>query len=197
MEWTRTETLALAVQSCVLCNGLGLRTTEKSDETQPCSCVLRNVFRACHARFRECLKKEKFIAQVSLESIQGGDGGSNWCRKDEDYIADFTLVSRRVLNEQEYAAFKFHYLLGADWRMCCRKLKLDRAQFFRMVYKIEHRLGRVYRELEPYALYPLNEYFGGPTGIATAARFKIEKVVPIRPPISKAPTFSLPERRAA
>jgi hypothetical protein len=30
-----------------------------------------------------------------------------------------------------------------------------------MVYRIEQRLGRVYRELEPYALFPLDEYFGG------------------------------------
>jgi hypothetical protein len=200
MEWTRTETLALAVQSCVLCNGLGLRTSEKSEETQPCSCVLRNVFRACYARFRDCLKKEKFISKVSLESIQGCDGSGIWSRKDEEYIADFTLVSRRALTEQEYAAFKFHYLLGADWRLCCSKLKIDRAMFFRMVYKIEYKLGRVYRELEPYALYPLNEYFSGPTGIATAPRFKIEKIVPIRPPLRQTrqtPAPSPPVQRAA
>lgn len=195
MEWTRTETLALAVHSCVLCSGLGLRTSEKSEETQPCTCVLRNIFRACYARFRESMRKEKFISKVSLESIQGCDGSGVWTRKDEEYIADFTLVSRRILAEQEYQVFKYHFLLGADWRLCTRKLKMERAAFFRLVYRIEEKLGRVYRELEPYALYPLNEYFSGCSGETTTTRYTVDKVVPIRPPLRK-PTHR-PVRRAA
>jgi hypothetical protein len=51
--------------------------------------------------------------------------------------------------------------MGAEWRLCCRRLKIDKGNFFHMVYRIEQRLGRVYRELEPYALFPLDEYFGG------------------------------------
>jgi hypothetical protein len=38
---------------------------------------------------------------------------------------------------------------------------MDRGAFFHAVYRIEQRLGRVFAELEPYALYPLSEYFGG------------------------------------
>jgi hypothetical protein len=38
---------------------------------------------------------------------------------------------------------------------------MDRGSFFHEVYRIEQKLGRIYRELEPYALYPLDEYFGG------------------------------------
>jgi hypothetical protein len=40
---------------------------------------------------------------------------------------------------------------------------MDRGTFFHSVYRIEHRLGRVFAELEPYALFPLDEYFGGMT----------------------------------
>jgi hypothetical protein len=29
------------------------------------------------------------------------------------------------------------------------------------VYRIQQKLGKVFRELQPYALYPLDEYFGG------------------------------------
>ena len=40
---------------------------------------------------------------------------------------------------------------------------MDRGTFFHSVYRIEHKLGRVFAELEPYALFPLDEYFGGMT----------------------------------
>jgi len=53
-------------------------------------------------------------------------------------------------------------LLGADWKLCCRRLKMDRGNFFHTLYRIQQKLGRVFRELEPYALFPLDEYFGGP-----------------------------------
>ena len=38
---------------------------------------------------------------------------------------------------------------------------MDRGNFFHEVYRIEHRLGRVFATLQPYPLYPLTEYFGG------------------------------------
>jgi hypothetical protein len=52
-------------------------------------------------------------------------------------------------------------VLGADWRLCCRQLQMDRGSFFHEIYRIEQRLGRVFAELQPYALFPLSEYFGG------------------------------------
>jgi hypothetical protein len=76
-------------------------------------------------------------------------------------MADFCLVSRRTLDDIENRIFRSHYLLGADWRLCCRQLNLDRGTFFHHVYNIEDRLGRVFAELTPYALYPVSEYFSG------------------------------------
>jgi hypothetical protein len=38
---------------------------------------------------------------------------------------------------------------------------MDRGTFFHSIYRIEQRLGRVFAELEPYALYPPSEYLGG------------------------------------
>jgi hypothetical protein len=76
-------------------------------------------------------------------------------------MADFCLVSRRFLDESEYQIFRFHFLLGADWRLCCRQLKTDRGSFFHVVYRIEQKLGRAFAQLEPYSLYPPNEYFAG------------------------------------
>jgi hypothetical protein len=76
-------------------------------------------------------------------------------------MADFCLVSRRSLTEQEYQIFKFHFLLGADWKLCCRRLNMERGGFYHEVYRIQERLGRVFRELQPYALFPVDEYFNG------------------------------------
>jgi hypothetical protein len=76
-------------------------------------------------------------------------------------MADFILISRRTLSQQDYRIFKFHFLLGADWRICSRKLGIDRGAFFHAVYRIERQLGRVFRELEPYSLFPVDQYYGG------------------------------------
>ena len=151
MEWTRSETLALASHSCAHCHGLGLRGGD-GEQGQPCNCVLRSVFRACYARFRDCSLKEKFMSRVSLEPVHGRDRKGSWGRKDEEYMADFCLLSRRVLSEAEHRIFRYHFLLGADWKLCCRKLNIDRGTFFHEVYRVEETLGRTFRELEPHAL---------------------------------------------
>ena len=158
MQWTRSETLALAQQSCTHCYGLGLRPGRAGVST-PCNCVFRAIFRACHARFRQCASKEKYISRVSLEANPGRQRRSVWGLKNEEFMADFCLVSKRTLDEQQYQIFTNHFLLGADWKLCCRKLGMERGAFFHEVYRIEQKLGRTFRELEPFALFPLDEYF--------------------------------------
>jgi hypothetical protein len=159
MEWTRSETLALAVPNCTHCFGTGIRSLKRG-EPHACNCVLRAIFRTCYARFRHCATKEKYLSKVSLDCTARG-GRRVWGRKDEEYVADFTLVSRRSLTPEEYKLFSFHFLLGADWRLCCRRMNIDRGNFFHSVYRIEQKLGKIFRELKPYALYPLDEYFHG------------------------------------
>lgn len=160
MEWTRSETIALAASQCTHCHGLGLRLGRRGG-TSPCSCVMRSIFRACYRRFRECSSKEKSLTQVNLEHSGSHGRRNTWGRKDEEYIADFLLVSKRTLNELEHKIFRFHFLLGADNNLCCAKLKIDKGVFFHHVYRIESTLGRVFRELQPFALFPLDEYFQG------------------------------------
>ena len=134
----------------------GLRGKER-----PCNCVFRAIFRACYQRFRDCASREVYLSRVSLEFCRGKDRRRIYGRKTEEYMADFCLVSKRNLDDLEYRIFRFHFLLGADWKLCCRQLGMDRGTFFHVVYRIEQRLGRVFRELEPYSLFPLDEYFGG------------------------------------
>jgi len=194
MEWSRSETLALAQQSCSHCYGLGLRPGRGGVST-PCNCVFRAIFRACYARFRQCASKEKYISRVSLEANPGRQRKSVWGMKNEEYIADFCLISRRTLSEYEYTLFKFHYLLGADWKLCSRKMNLDRGTFFHEAYRIEQKLGRTFRELQPYALFPLDEYFNGsgrqPVVATSDFRVKTEQA-----PMARK-LFKFPVKRAA
>ena len=196
MEWTRSETLALASPSCSFCHGLGLWERPSVGE-QPCNCVFRAIFRACYVRFRECVDREKDMSRLTLEPVKGRDRNKIWGRKNEEYSADFFLVSRRSLSASDFRLFRYHFLLGADWRLCCRKLNIDRGTFFHTVYRIEAKLGRVYRELQPYALFPLDEYFHGPVKPVGSSLEKIyNKVVPIRPPTKRHAT-RVSERKIA
>lgn len=188
MEWTQSDTLAMAAHDCTQCHGFGLQTGSRGKST-PCNCVLRAIFRACHNRFRQCVEREQLQAQASLDTPRSSqERRPVWGRKNEEYCADFILVTRRTLTPDEYRIFNAHFLLGADWRLCCRQFKIDRGTFFHAIYRIQQKLGRVYRELEPYALFPLDEYFNVVVG---------EKVVPIRKTEQVSPSVNFPWRKAA
>lgn len=161
MEWTRSETIGLASASCVFCRGLGLRATPKRELTKPCGCVFRSIFRACYNRFRRCTEKTGRISTVTHDRSEGPVGLRFWGRKNEEYIADFQLICRRTLDEKEHDLFKWHFIYGADWKFCVKKLGIEKGDFFHSVYNIQEKLGRVFREVRPHALFPLDEYFGG------------------------------------
>jgi hypothetical protein len=159
MKWDRSETIGMAKVYCPVCEGEGQRRDRI--HPSPCSCVLRSIFRACYARFRHCATKEKYLSKVSLVRGSSAKHRLTYSRLDEEYIVDFLNISRRSLSPFHYEVFKNHYLLGADWRLCCRQMNLDRSLFFHTVYRIQKRLGRVFRDLEPYGLYPVADYFAG------------------------------------
>jgi hypothetical protein len=81
--------------------------------------------------------------------------------KGEEYMADLVLIARRALSENDYRLFRYTFLLGADWALCCERLNLDRGTYFHHVYRIQGILGRNFAETEPYPLFPLDEYFAG------------------------------------
>ena len=158
MEWSRSDTLALAMHNCSHCHGSGLRLARRG-ALSPCNCVLRSIFRVCYTRFQRCVTQEKHLSKISLEPSLGRQRPGTWGRKDEEFIADFCLVTRKTLNAEEHRLFRFHFLLGADWKLCSRQLGLDRGNFFHAVYRIEQKLGRVFRELVIAAPYPRDERF--------------------------------------
>jgi len=130
---------------------------------RPCSCVFRAIFRICLSKFYQCALRESRVTPVVLEPSPKGGRRITWGRKNEEYIADFLLVTKRTLDPFEYQIFRFHYILGANWTLCARRLGTDRGAFFHAVYRIQEKLGRTFRELRPYALFPTDEYFNGRT----------------------------------
>ena len=159
--WTRGSCLALALPNCSTCIGLGTRQG-RAGRLSICACVYRAVFRACFERFVVFSTQERFMSRVTLDAVSGRkNGAASWGRKNEEYIADFCLISKRALNEFEHRIFRYHYLLGADWKLCCRRLRMDRGNFFHAVYRVEKKLGAAYAETRPYSLYPIDEYLNG------------------------------------
>jgi hypothetical protein len=112
-------------------------------------------------------------------------------RKNEEFIADFFLIARRVIgdNETERKILAWHFMLGAEWKLCCRRLNMSRGNFFHAVYRIEEKLGKAFRETQPYGLFPLDEYFGGTDSdhVTRASIVQMPRAyTPVRPPLRKA-----------
>jgi len=189
--WNRSEVIGLAKETCAHCLGYGMRDINELGVPSPCGCVLRSVFRICNRKFRYLATQEKHISQARMEHTNGKDQRMAWGRREEEFMADFCITARRVLSEREHKLFRFHYLLGADWKLCCRQLKMERGNFFHEVYKVQEKLGRVFRELRPYALFPLDEYFGGtvrgaaPTRTPTVIEMPVLKRRRLDPPLRK------------
>jgi hypothetical protein len=165
MQWDRSDVIGLARAGCKFCQGTGLHASELRKQETPCHCVFRAIFRACFNRFREC-HTVSLSGSVSLDRSRGPEGRMTFGRKREEFMADFCLISRRALDDYEHRIFRYHFLLGAEWRMCARRLNLDRGNYFHVLYRVESKLGRAFAEVEPYPLYPVSDYFGGPGGKA-------------------------------
>jgi hypothetical protein len=189
MLWNRSNTIGLASNSCCFCEGLGLRLVYKN-HTVPCGCVFRSVFRICMNRFRECTANEGLTGTVSWEYCSGTRGYRTYSRKREEFMADFCLISRRTLEPAEYQLFRFYFLLGADWKLCAKRLKMERGALFHAIYRIERKLGRAFAETKPYGLFPLDEYFGG-------VHREVPPQVPNPLPLSVRKRIKVPYRRAA
>jgi hypothetical protein len=160
MEWNQSDVLALAMEKCAICDGFGLKTCANG-ETAACNCVQRKIFKICYDRFKVALLRKESLNKPVQERTGSSEGKLTWARKDEEYVADFLLIAKRTLTGLDYLVFKYHFLMGADWKLCCRKLNVEKGRYFHSLYRLMTKLGRTFAELEPYPLYPLDDYFHG------------------------------------
>lgn len=175
--WTRSETVALANLRCESCHGLGLTFGKRGAES-PCRCVLRRVFRECLNEFERIQLADPRARQSRWDQVSTSrvsySRRAGFSRKNEEFSADFVLVARRSLDAIDWRIFEMHFVQCADWRVCCKRLGLlNRGRFFHAVYRIEETLGRTFRELAPYALYPISEYYGYGQGRGGSVRIPV------------------------
>lgn len=178
----------MASASCVFCRGLGLRKTERKGEEKPCGCVFRAIFKACFQRYRYCLDNTGRLRPMVLEMIPGPKGLRFYGRKNEEFIADFDLISKRVLSELEQGVLEWYFRRGQDWKVCTEKLGINRAKLFYTVYAVQEKLGKAFRETAPYALFPLDEYFQSQSNERLAKR----AVRPAAPAAEKGKVLAMP-----
>jgi hypothetical protein len=185
MQWKQSDLVALAMETCVVCDGYGVRTSYNGALTT-CKCVYRSIFRICYGRFKSSAQRKESIGGPTLEHTSSVQTRVNWARKHEEYVADFLLVTKRTLTPEEYRIFNYHFLLGAEWKLCCRKLNMQKGVFFHTLYRIMVKLGATYVDLEPYALYPVHDYFHGSRNgvVCQPIRERVERslsrLVPLR-----------------
>lgn len=107
-----------------------------------------------------------------------------------EYMSDFVTVCERALTDPlEQKLFKFHFLLGADYKLYCRRFGLGKDQFFSIVKRIQDRVGHALWSTEPYSLFPVAGYFARvPRGTHTSASTPpVLRMHPVlRPPVQKA-----------
>jgi hypothetical protein len=180
----RRKLLAMASPACTHCHGFGCRVSEAGRKTDLCRCVDREVFRIVFRKYQELRQNAPSISKVSVQ-LTGGSRYRRvtWGRKNEEFMADFELIAKRVLTGLDFRILTLHVLQGLDWKICTAKLGMDKGLFFHHVYKIQALLGRAYREVRPYSLFPIDEYYAGTTGDGTGRDAWAEqeaKVIPMR-----------------
>lgn len=76
---------------------------------------------------------------------------------------------------------------ASEWVRLSPTVRRTIDSFFHGVYRIQQRLGRIFRELQPYGLFPLDEYFAGALKGTVASFARPEERPPgLVPPLKKA-----------
>jgi hypothetical protein len=110
----------------------------------------------------------------------------------EDLIADFTLIGKRILGPDDHQLFRFAYILAADVRACAKRLRIDRETCFQRLQAIEATCGAYFRDVRPYPIFPLKSYFnqyqpGGVRPCVPVPAARAPGPGPLRPPLAARP----------
>jgi hypothetical protein len=107
-----------------------------------------------YARVRYATQGHHLAPVIRLDGSSGARSYVN-----EDLIADFTLIGKRILSPEQHQLFRFAYILAADVRACAKRLRIDRKACFQRLQAIEAKLGAYFRDVRPYPIWPLKGYF--------------------------------------
>jgi hypothetical protein len=115
--------------------------------------VLRSIFRICLAKFR---------------SVAPG-------YRNYEYAADFLSCARRSLASADHRLFVSRYILEASLEQINVQLgrPRDERSTHRDFYRIEHALAHAFCSQQPYALFPIEDYFRRETNRAVATALRL------------------------
>lgn len=158
--WTRADVLGLARQGCTNCQGRGWFVKTPG---YACHCVTRAIFHQLMAEWHK-IKNAEHLAQFRVEQI-GQRGGKTvrrggWSMKRPEFVADLEILAKRVLAPTDFRVWRLYHCYGAQYREACALLDMDKGTFFHAVYRVENQVGRAAREVRPYALFPIADYYG-------------------------------------
>ena len=123
---------------------------------------------------------------ISLARFHRADHSASWSYTERDYHPDLYIAARRILDEFHWKVFKLYFVRAWKWKRCCAKLRCTRGHFFHSVYRVEQFVGRALAEVEPYALYPPDEYFCGTVRKGKAVVYDADEpgTCALRPPLA-------------
>lgn len=151
-----SEWMALSYASCKFCFGTGVRLFGVGHVETVCNCCNRGV---CRSVVRAYKFYSESIGQT-LRSPQLSDGSNRQARRtggnrQAEWCADVWLCAKRNLTPRQWQIFRRHHIGGEQWN----QFGIEWGVFWHEKYRLEQILGRVFRELKPYALFPTDEYF--------------------------------------
>ena len=120
---------------CPDCNGWG-----ETVRGTICRFVNQEIFRRCLEYWQRCAVS----SLVDLRRLE--------------WRADFELLARRHLNHTHHRLFRWHYLLGADARLCAGRLGMSSVEFSLAAARVGDILGHLCANERPYAVYPIGSY---------------------------------------
>lgn len=98
--------------------------------------------------------------------IEVGKGGFACTRPSAEYVADFESISLKATRtDLQRNILQLHFLSGHDYKFCHAKaLKIDPqltcGQWWHELYMMQENIGFRLATVQPYRLFPLDEYFG-------------------------------------
>src|ERR1700733_543019 len=161
--------MALSLDDCTKCNGTGVRlagrgksetfSNARTQKTEAvCTRCDRGVFRATLAAYKFHSESIGMSIRTNLSQFSRSlsrQGRRANGRRSEEFVADVLAVSKRNLTPRQWRIFSGHCIAGKEWN----QFGIELGVFWHDKYRLEAKLGRIFRELKPYALYPTDEYF--------------------------------------
>lgn len=176
---------------CVACRG-ELRYIEAFDI---CNCVHRLIFRSVWRRYTDIVTggRGKSV-EVYCHETRGCS------RPTEEFLADVLIVARRALKNQPQLldCFNLVFVSGHPLQNVLRKLGCSERRLRDYLDTVRSVVGKAFVETQPYALYPLEIYFGNHYTVAPQP-FPAHKVDrnPVRAPLRQLHSGVLPRPKKA